>query len=254
MKKHFKKISTILSFILIISFTSSLVYADTTNAPTFFNGLAEDTVIMNIDGEDITIADLSNDNTVVVNDVKYFFTPNEKIDRSLLNDTVMENDNPTPFVMDPGHDSGSGSVLQPLPSGKTTALVQRKLVTTRYSQQSDVYYLTAKKGAEFAAELASGTYISIIANTCLGIALGSASQQYYGVIYAVGSMFGALANKAFADQILSYTKQNYKVRITSCKSPYGTLKSVTRWGSNAIDIGCINNSTTTETIYNKVFN
>lgn len=250
MKKHFKKISTILSLILLISCTHSLAYADTKDAHVMFNELEDETVIMNIDGKDITIADLSSDNTIVVNGVKYFFTPNEKIDRSLLNSS----NNPTPFVMDPGFEQGSGPVLEPLPAGKTTALVQRQLVTTGYSQQSDVYYLTAAKGAGFAAELVSGSYISIIANNCLGIALGAASKGYYGVIYAVGTMFGALANKAFADQILSYTNQNYKVRITSCKSPYGTLKSVTRWGSNAIDIGRINNSTTTETIYNKVFN
>ena len=267
MKKYLRKISAILSIILITPLISSISYADTKESPVLFNDLPSDTVIMYIGDKEVTIGDLDSDNSIVIDDEQYFFTPNEKLDDSLICDNneeitniknlTLDNENNknsgiTTYVTKPGHEGSGSQALQILPSGKTNALVQRKLKTNRYSQQSDTYYLNSKKGTEFAYKLVSGSTLSIIANGCISIAIGS-TKAYVGALYAAASMFSALKNKAIGDKILSYTSKGQKVRITTCKSPYGTFKSVSRWSSNAIEITCTNNSTTSEYIYNKVF-
>ncbi|WP_454053859.1 hypothetical protein [Clostridium sp. Marseille-Q7071] len=254
MKKYLRKISAILSIILTMSVTSSIAYADTKDSPILFDDLPDETVIMYVGGEEVTIGDLDSDNSIIIEGTKYFFTPNEEIDELILNDNSNDNlnDGMPNYVIDPGYDGSGPQALEILPSGKTNAFVQRRLNTTGYSQQTDTYYLDSNTGAKFAYNLVSGSTMSIIANGCLSIALGAA-KFYVGAIYSAATMFSALANKSVGDQIISYTSRGQKVRITSCKSPYGTLKGVSQWSSNAIEITCINNKTTSEYIYNKVF-
>ena len=152
--------------------------------------------------------------------------------------------------MQPGYEGSGPQALEILPSGKKNAFVQRKLVTDRYTQQTDTYYLSVASANEVAYTLISQNSFETIATTVLGIVLGS-KTGYLSVVYSAATMISTLSNQATSSDIKKLTANNQKVRITTCRSSVGTLKNVKWWGSNAIEITCTNSNTVKETIVNK---
>ncbi|GAA0071382.1 hypothetical protein UT300003_29060 [Clostridium sardiniense] len=158
----------------------------------------------------------------------------------------------TPKAMPKANISGGGGATNRLPSGKSSALIQKRLGAPRFSQQVDDYYMTVSQAKDAAYALNSSTVIKTVANTIVSNVVGSVAK-HIAKPYSYITMFSALPRISAGTKINNLTKKNKKVRLRIIKNPNGTFYNVSEWDGRTLDFKLTNNNVTKEVIFNKQY-
>lgn len=121
-----------------------------------------------------------------------------------------------------------------IPSGYTTAVLERYTTAPRFSQTTRVHYLTPAGGSIFAQGLVGGTAASVIAGFSSFLVAYSPGGAAASILVTIFSLLNGARKQAVANDIWSHTNQGFKVEIRQISSTYGGGTAVFRWSGNRI--------------------
>lgn len=226
-----KVIISALSLMLTLQIATTSVFATPKN-DNIENEKNNSKVIAIVDGVEITENDV-DENGLINNDV--FLNAGQQ-----TSDIEQSNPEIAPLYSLP-------SVLYV--SKGTNAMMIKKLVAPRFSQQTDLYYLNPSGAKDFAYNLTSSSNLSIIANNAVSIAIGLYTQPHVGAIWSAGTMMAALNRNTAKTSILNLANAGKSVEVKIIKSSYATLYAVNAWNGTSINTNITVSDGVKETVH-----